>query len=115
MADTRISKIRVRQGNLADLPVLDPGELGYAKDSRRLFIGNDTVNVGTGNGVFVGFTLPLSMSKPIISTVFVDGVAQNTANYTIREVNSDVFHDVTLRIYPFFNHRTLLLTLLMQY
>ena len=83
MADTRISKIRVRQGNLADLPVLDPGELGYAKDSRRLFIGNDTVNVGTGNGVFVGFTLPLSMSKPIISTVFVDGVAQNTANYTI--------------------------------
>ena len=39
---TRVSKIRVRQGNFADLPVLDPGEIGYAKDSRRLFIGNDT-------------------------------------------------------------------------
>ena len=53
MATTRTSKIRVRQGNFADLPVLDPGELGYAKDSRRLFIGNDTVNVGTGNGVLI--------------------------------------------------------------
>ena len=55
MATTRTSKIRVRQGNFADLPVLDPGELGYAKDSRRLFIGNDTVNVGTGNEVSVNF------------------------------------------------------------
>ena len=72
MATTRTSKIRVRQGNFSDLPVLDPGELGYAKDSRRLFIGNDTVNVGTGNGVLLGFTLPLAVSKPTITTVFVD-------------------------------------------
>ena len=71
MADTRISKIRVRQGNLADLPVLDPGELGYAKDSRRLFIGNDVVSVGTGNGVLTDFTLPLALSKPVITTVSV--------------------------------------------
>ena len=32
MADTRISKIKVRQGDFSDLPVLDPGEIGYAKD-----------------------------------------------------------------------------------
>ena len=83
MATTRLSKIRVRQGNFTDLPVLDPGELGYAKDARRLFIGNDTVSIGTGNGVLTEFTLPLSLSKPNITTVFVAGVAQNAANYTI--------------------------------
>ena len=74
MAETRISKIRHRQGNFSDLPVLDPGELGYAKDVRRLFIGNDTVSVGTGNGVLTSFTVPLALSKPCNRKVFVDGV-----------------------------------------
>tara|TARA_X000001036_G_scaffold426011_1_gene452910 strand:+ start:499 stop:1158 length:660 start_codon:yes stop_codon:yes gene_type:complete len=83
MATTRTSKIRVRQGNFSDLPVLDPGEIGYAKDSRRLFIGNDVVNVGTGNGVLLGFTLPLSVSKPNITTVFVAGSAVNASTYSI--------------------------------
>ena len=83
MATTRTSKIQVRQGNFTDLPVLDPGELGYAKDSRRLFIGNDVASVGTGNGVLTSFTIPLSLSKPNITTVFVAGSAVNAATYTI--------------------------------
>jgi hypothetical protein len=83
MATTRISKIRHRQGNFTDLPVLDPGELGYAKDVRRLFIGNDTVNVGTGNGVLTQFTIPLALSKPNITTVSVAGSAVNASTYTI--------------------------------
>ena len=83
MAETRISKIRHRQGNFSDLPVLDPGELGYAKDVRRLFIGNDTVSVGTGNGVLTSFTVPLALSKPCNRKVFVDGVEENAANYSI--------------------------------
>tara|TARA_B100000123_G_scaffold271787_1_gene252494 strand:+ start:160 stop:819 length:660 start_codon:yes stop_codon:yes gene_type:complete len=83
MAETRISKITVRQGNFSDLPVLDPGELGYAKDSRRLFIGNDTVGVGTGNGVLTIFTLPLALSRPNITTVFVAGSPVNASTYTI--------------------------------
>jgi len=83
MATTRLSKIRVRQGNLSDLPVLDPGELGYAKDSRRLFIGNDTVSVGTGNGVLTTFTIPLALSKPVITTVSIAGNAVNASTYTI--------------------------------
>ena len=70
MADTRISKIKVRQGDFSDLPVLDPGEIGYAKDQRRLFIGNDIVNIGTGNGVLTQFTVPITLSKPNIITVF---------------------------------------------
>ena len=83
MADTRISKIRVRQGNFTDLPVLDPGELGYAKDSRRLFIGNDTVAIGTGNGVLTDFTIPLALSKPNITTVSVAGSPVNASTFTI--------------------------------
>ena len=83
MATTRTSKIKVRQGNFADLPVLDPGEIGYAKDSRRLFIGNDTVSVGTGNGVLTSFTIPLALSKPNVQTVFVAGSAVNASTYTI--------------------------------
>tara|TARA_B100000965_G_scaffold97260_1_gene79494 strand:- start:3368 stop:4027 length:660 start_codon:yes stop_codon:yes gene_type:complete len=83
MATTRISKIKVRQGNFADLPVLDPGELGYAKDSRRLFIGNDTVSIGTGNGVLTDFTIPLALSKPNITTVSVAGSPVNASTYTI--------------------------------
>lgn len=83
MATTRTSKIRVRQGNFSDLPILDPGELGYAKDSRRLFIGNDIVSVGTGNGVLTAFTIPLALSKPNITTVSVAGSAVNASTYTI--------------------------------
>jgi hypothetical protein len=83
MATTRLSKIRVRQGNFSDLPVLDPGELGYAKDQRRLFIGNDVVSVGTGNGVLTAFTIPLALSKPNITTVSVAGSAVNASTYTI--------------------------------
>ncbi len=83
MATTRVSKIKHRQGNFADLPVLDPGELGYAKDVRRLFIGNDTVSVGTGNGVLTQFTIPLALSKPNITTVSVAGSPVNASTYTI--------------------------------
>lgn len=83
MADTRISKIKVRQGNYSDLPMLDPGELGYAKDQRRLFIGNDTVSVGTGNGVLTQFTVPIALSQPNIIAVFVAGAQVNASDYTI--------------------------------
>jgi hypothetical protein len=83
MADTRISKIRVRQGDFSDLPVLDPGELGYATDVRRLFIGNDTVNVGTGIGVLTQWIVPIALSQPSIITVFIDGTPVNAADYDI--------------------------------
>lgn len=40
MAITQTSKIQIRSGNLADLPQLSVGELGWAVDEKRLFIGN---------------------------------------------------------------------------
>ena len=83
MATTRISKIKVRQGNFSDLPMLDPGEIGYATDVRRLFIGNPSVSIGTGNGVLTQFTIPLSLSKPNIVTVSVAGTQQSASAYTI--------------------------------
>ena len=83
MADTRISKIKVRQGQFSDMPILDPGEFGYAKDVRRLFIGNDTVSVGTGNGVLTQFTVPIGLTEPSILRVFVDGTAVNASDYTV--------------------------------
>ena len=83
MPTTQVAKLLNRQGNFADLPVLDPGELGYAKDSRRLFIGNDTVAIGTGNGVLTDFTIPLALSKPNITTVSVAGSPVNASTFTI--------------------------------
>ena len=41
MAIVQISKIIQKQGNLADLPQLDVAEIGYATDSKRLFIGDE--------------------------------------------------------------------------
>ena len=84
MADTRISKIKVRQGNFADLPMLDPGEVGYATDNQRLFIGNTTVNVGTGNGVITTFVVPNTIPYPNgVIAVFDGGTQVNAADYSI--------------------------------
>jgi hypothetical protein len=41
MAIIQISKIQHRTGNIDDLPQLSVGELGWATDAKRLFIGND--------------------------------------------------------------------------
>ena len=49
MAIIQISKIQVRSGNLVDLPQLDDGELGWATDNRRLFVGRTGSNIATEN------------------------------------------------------------------
>jgi hypothetical protein len=41
MAIVQISKIIHRTGANLDLPQLDPGEIGFATDDRRVYIGND--------------------------------------------------------------------------
>jgi len=83
MADTRISKIKVRQGNFADLPLLDSGELGYALDDHRLFIGNSQVTIGTGNGVNDMFIIPTTISVNNVRGVFLDGSQVNTSDYSV--------------------------------
>jgi len=46
MAIVQISRITNRTGLQTDLPQLDGGELGWAVDSRRLYIGNGTLAEG---------------------------------------------------------------------
>ena len=46
MAIIQISRIQQRTGNLAETPQLATGELGWADDARRLFIGNDVTRAG---------------------------------------------------------------------
>lgn len=46
MAIVQISRITNRKGLQDDLPQLDGGELGWAVDSRRLYIGNGTLAEG---------------------------------------------------------------------
>lgn len=87
MADTRISKIQVRRGNIADLPILSEGELGYALDVRRIFIGNSTYAVGTGDGNETSFTIPTSAEYPLTSLYnprfYIDGNEVSATDYTV--------------------------------
>jgi hypothetical protein len=83
MTDIRISKIKARQGNFADLPMLDPGEFGYAKDQRRLFIGNDPVDVGVSDGFNDTFTVDADVSSPNVIAVFLNGGEVDPLQYSI--------------------------------
>jgi hypothetical protein len=73
MADTTIAKIQLRRGALDDLPALDEGELGYALDARRLFIGN-AVQAFTGDGVTTEYTISDSNIIPTQIGIKIDGV-----------------------------------------
>lgn len=71
-----ISRIQVRRGLLEDLPLLEPGELAYATDQRRLFIGNPGQSF-TANGESANFTINQSLVRT--STIFfslIDDVLQ---------------------------------------
>lgn len=46
MSVTQISQIQIRRGPEAELGVLSGGELGWATDTQRLFIGNGTLEEG---------------------------------------------------------------------
>lgn len=80
MAETRITKLQVRRGNIADLPLLDGGELGYAQDERRLFVGNDILSVGVGDNSQSAFAIPVNNQFPISDSdiskpvFYIDGV-----------------------------------------
>lgn len=79
MATTRVSKILVRNGSLTDLPILDPAEFGYSIDEHRLFVGNNELTVGTGDGITKTFNIPISSNFPLPTSnlenpkIFVNG------------------------------------------
>lgn len=89
MADTRISKIQIRRGDIADLPILAPGEFGYATDTQRLFLGNEEYTVGTGNAVRTVFQLPSGADYPLTTlnitnpSLYLNSTLINGADYTV--------------------------------
>jgi hypothetical protein len=81
---------RVRQGNMSDLPALLSGELGYAKDTRRLFIGNDQI-LRDGNGVSIDFNLGIDLDNLagtyklyVDDVIQAEGVHYLVDNYIVR-------------------------------
>lgn len=80
MADT-IAKIQLRKGVLADLPILGSGEMGYATDAQRLFIGNETIT-RTGDGTKTDFDFGIDFDPLVTFTVTKDGSAINPASIT---------------------------------
>ena len=81
MADINAS-IKVRQGLIQNLPALTTGELGYATDVKRLFIGNEPLNF-IGDGIATEFNTGIDLDD--VSTnayrVTIDDVL--TTNYTV--------------------------------
>ena len=82
MAET-IAKIKVRQGNLADLPILSPGEQGYALDANRMFVGNLVATLGSGTGSQTEFGCSVDLDIVPVYEVRVNGSVVNPAEYTI--------------------------------
>jgi len=81
--ETKIQK--QRSGNLAQLPILLAGELGYALDAKRLFIGN-TAELQDGNGTKTDFTFGVDLDDISSSTykITVDSFVKTDAtDYTV--------------------------------
>ena len=76
MTDTLISRIQLRRGNFEDLPILKEGELGYAVDRKRLFIGNPSQIIVADDSPYYNLDFKIARPGQIILTV--DGI-QKTA------------------------------------
>lgn len=96
MAETIISKIVLRRGNLADLPILEPGEQGYATDARRLFIGNEPV-VRYGDGTTKIFSFATDLGSQTSPTTVVDTLLDYKYAITINGVDQQKDADYYIR------------------
>jgi len=74
MAVTQISRIQHRRGLEQDLPQLTSAELGWSLDTRRLYIGNGTIEEGA----------PVTGITRILTEHDISGITSNVAfsNYT---------------------------------
>jgi hypothetical protein len=90
MAEIIPAIFKVKQGNMADLPALQPGEFGYAKDTRRLFIGNDEI-LRDGDGSTTDFNLGTDLDnlsgtyKLYVDNILqIEGIHYLVDNYIVR-------------------------------
>lgn len=87
MTDTTLAKIQVRRGDLDDLPILAEGELGYALNERRLFVGNTPVTF-TADGTTTAFSVNDSTILPGQLMVLVNGSERElNVDYNLNETD----------------------------
>ena len=78
MAIEQISRIQVRRGLQENLPTLAPGELGWAVDTRKLYIGNGTVAEGSPTSGVTEVLTQFSAGTPGLYYGTVSNLPQNT-------------------------------------
>ena len=87
MAITQISRVKARSGRLENLPEpLSGGELGWANDARRLFIGNGTLTEGAPT---IGNTEILTEFSNILGLSAGYTYKGERAGYIVRTGSSD--------------------------
>lgn len=95
MPIVQISRIQNRRGKAVDLPQLASGELGWAIDEQRLFIGNGTVADGAPA---VGNTEILTSSSASISASFSSAISYVYKGYLGLESLTDVSRTLQQRL-----------------
>ena len=90
MAIIQVSKIIHRTGANVDLPQLDEGELGFATDERKLFIGNDpNLYPALANGITTQTEILTEISS--LNWSKIDGTANSTINLNAPIVDGQLF------------------------
>jgi hypothetical protein len=80
--DTLISRIQLRRGTFEQLPILKEGELGYAMDVKRLFIGNPSQAFVADDSPYYDLTIRIARPSQIL--VFVDNTQKTPGvHYTV--------------------------------
>jgi hypothetical protein len=103
MAIVSISQIKHRRGNLEDLPQLASGELGWAIDARRLYIGNGTTNEGAPE---IGNTELLTEYSDILALLHTYTYKGVDAGYTVStgvDINNPTVRSIQQKLDDFVN------------
>lgn len=106
MAIVQISRITNRKGLQENLPQLAGAELGWSVDSRRLYIGNGTLQEGAPE---IGNTEILTEYSPIFPSPVVTELRNNVSSPSIiffEDVNSTKAFTVTYTIIRDTTYRT---------
>ena len=97
------SQIKHRRGNLEDLPQLASGELGWAIDARRLYIGNGTTNEGAPE---IGNTELLTEYSDILALLHTYTYKGIDAGYTVStgvDINNPTVRSIQQKLDDFVN------------
>ena len=103
MAIVSISQIKHRRGNLEDLPQLASGELGWAIDARKLYIGNGNTTEGAPE---IGNTEILTEYSDIIALLTAYTYKGTDAGYTVStglDANSPTTRSIQQKLDDFVN------------